>query len=186
MTVYTAGEWTPADRAAYIAEPMGDAVAAFVEISRRLNEQKEATPHGEWGNVVALLPWAESTTRALMTISRNEAIANRLHASDLPASWTTLAVLARVPADELGDLIDRGQITPDTERAQAQAIADQFNGARLEALRGWAEFTQAMRTARAYIGGGHTPPSDLPPDATAPAVVEEWAIIIAQEANKWQ
>lgn len=171
MNVYTAGEWTPQERAAYIMEPAHEAVAKWIEHSRRMDEQADATPHGEWQQVVAQLPYAEASIRMIRAIHRNVALGESVTSGNaLPDGWRTLYVLSRVPADDLADLIDRGEIHAEMTRADAQAIADQYNAARIADLNAYSALMDATTSALALANDRQAWPEDLPDQYQPPAV----------------
>jgi hypothetical protein len=101
-----------------------------IMLGRRLCEARANLPHGEFGRLFAehenavegALQFSARWARQLMVIAANDAIANRKHASDLPADITTVALLARLPASELKAAIERGDVTPDMKRADARDL----------------------------------------------------------------
>jgi hypothetical protein len=107
--------WSPERAAAYVMEAWQNAVESIVETGRRLLEERERTPHGRWDDVIALLPFSDSSALRLMQIARNPTLSNPAHAPDLPASWMTLYRLSRLP--DLDERIAAGDVTPELERA---------------------------------------------------------------------
>ena len=162
---------TPDEAAAYVVQPWNAAVGGIIETGRRLNNAKARVPHGSWGRVVEKLPFSDRTAQRLMEVADHPALANPTHVSDLPASWGTLAVLARIPADEVPDLIERKVIHPEITREQAKEIADEYEAARQAALTAWSDCVDQLTGALAYAKTGHRPPADLPKTYVTPTTL---------------
>lgn len=161
LAVVSDEEWTPEQAADHVCEAWQNAVDSIVETGRRLIEAKSRTASGKWLDAVALMPFSDGTARKLMAIAQHPDLANRSHGNDLPASWTTLFVLAQLPAGEIEKRIEAGEITPELERAKAQEWANIYAVARQEALNAWSEavdhLTGALSWAKTY-----SPPTDIP------------------------
>lgn len=111
------------EAAAYVLEAWGKAVQGIIETGQRLIEKKAEKGHGWWLTFVEHhLPFSERTTQMLMGIGRHSAISNPQHVADLPASWGTLAELARLPPAEVETAITEGRITADMSRADAEEL----------------------------------------------------------------
>lgn len=106
----------------------GQSVAGIVEVGRLLLEAKADCSHGEWGELTGrdggkgLLPFNYRTAHRYMAIANNPTISNVTHVSHLPASWGTLAELAAIPSQILGELIASGAVHPSLERQDAIAL----------------------------------------------------------------
>lgn len=122
IEVLTADEWTPQEAASYVSEAWQNAVESIIETGRRLIEAKDRVVHGGWLKAVEMMPFGDRTARFLMEISDHPVLSNRKYTSDLPAAWMTLAILAKLPADELIALIDDGTINPDLQQVEARAL----------------------------------------------------------------
>lgn len=117
-----------------ITSAYGDGVAAIIAVGEKLKQAKADCSHGEWGELTGdttgkpLLPFSPRTARRLKSIAANAALSNRAHGPDLPASWRTLAVLASLDADDIKAAIADGDIHPDMERKDAEALKVRING----------------------------------------------------------
>lgn len=120
------GEWSPGEAARYVTDAYTKSVEAVIETGRRLVEAKAKLPHGQWLPMVELLPFSLRTAQTFMRIADNHALGNTQHVAHLPSSWGTLAVLARLPEDALGERIAAGRIHPDMTRAEAEALVDEW------------------------------------------------------------
>src|SRR5262245_46474062 len=107
----SADEW-----AQIIRSDLAHAVEGIIAAGRHLKEAKDDVGYGEWLPLLGTLPLGERTAQRLMKIAANEALANPTHVSHLPASWGTLAELAKLPPKFLEAKIVNGTITPDLER----------------------------------------------------------------------
>ncbi len=106
---------TPSEADACVRELWQVAVESIIEKGRRLIEAKRRVPHGQWPDAVGLMPSHERTARYLMEFADHPDLSNRNLCAVLPASWRTLAVLAKLPAGEILKLTEQGQITPELE-----------------------------------------------------------------------
>lgn len=68
------------------------------------------------------LPFAYSTAVRLIAIYENPALREISHAKPLPADWTTLYSLSRIPAPTLRRLIEGGKVTAATTRAEVAKL----------------------------------------------------------------
>lgn len=160
-TVMDAGEWTPQEAADHVSEAWQNAVESIVETGRRLIEAKQRVGHGRWLDTVALLPFGDGTARKLMTIATHPDLADRSHGNDLPASWTTLYVLAQLPAGEVARRIEAGEITPELDRATAQQWTSTYAAARQETLNRWSQAVDGLTNALSFAKT-FQPPTDMP------------------------
>ena len=100
-------------------------VSAIISVGTALIEAKKSLPHGDFTPMVKRdLPFSERTAQRLMQIAGNSVLTDPSHASALPPNYTTLALLASWPEDELRDALERGAIHPDVERAEVSLIRD--------------------------------------------------------------
>ena len=74
-------------------------VEAIVETGRLLVEAKAAVSHGEWGDLIEQLPFSHRTANYLMQIAAHPVLSNSQTSASLPATWTALAELARIPEE---------------------------------------------------------------------------------------
>ena len=96
-------------------------VAAFIETGRLLNEAKRELPHGTFMQMINhRLPFTLGTAERLMVIARNPIISDSAHGPNLPPSWHTLYVLAKLPPEDLRAKIESGAIHPKLERKEAE------------------------------------------------------------------
>jgi hypothetical protein len=99
-------------------------IESYLETGRLLIAAKEGPdklPHGEFLAMIETdLPFGARTAQQLMTIARDQRIAN--HGSHLPTRWRTLFVLTRLPDDVFARGIESGEINPTITRADATRI----------------------------------------------------------------
>ncbi len=92
-------------------------VSNIVETGQALIDAKADLDHGAFLKMVeGRLPFQRRTAERLMTIASHSVLSNASHASHLPASWMTLAELARLDASTVERLIESGEINPRLER----------------------------------------------------------------------
>jgi Protein of unknown function (DUF3102) len=97
-----------------ITETWQTGVVAIIETSRLLIEAKASLPHGEWEAMIERdLPFGPRTARMLMQIARNPQIANRNNCSVLPANWTTLHALSKLPRPRSSSASPMARSIPD-------------------------------------------------------------------------
>lgn len=183
--VLAAGEWTPQEAAAYVAEPWQNAVESIVETGRRLIEAKQHVGHGNWLDAVALMPFGERAARALMQIAKHPDLSNRQHTADLPPSWYTLSVLAQLPEGEIPRRIEAGEITPELERRKAEEIASIYQAANQEALNQWSRAVDGLTAALSYAKD-FTPPTELPDNYVSTAEFKTRFDTLGQLINQWE
>lgn len=166
--ILAADEWTPEQAAGYVRESYARSVEAIIETGARLTESKSRLGHGGWLPMVALLPFSEGTARKLMQIAANDAISNRSHGNDLPASWTTLYALAPLPPAEIEARITAGEITPELDRATAEQWARTHQAAKQEQITAWTEAVDGITRGLSYFASGYRPPEYLPASHVQP------------------
>jgi hypothetical protein len=99
------------------------AVKAFVETGKQLNAAKDDLPHGEFSYMIYNeLPFSDSTAERLMAIARHKVLSKSAHVRHLPAHWSTLYELSRLPAKKVAALIKDGTISAKMERSEAQSL----------------------------------------------------------------
>ncbi len=109
--------------AGWIRERLERTVRTILEIGEILIEAKESLPHGEFeGMITDDLGWSPRTAQRFMAIARHPILSNPTHGSLLPASWRTLAELARMGPEELERAISAGCIRPDMQRRDVAAL----------------------------------------------------------------
>jgi hypothetical protein len=121
----TAEHWAP-----LVAADWRASVAAIVATGRRLLEAKAACGHGEYGRLFSdhrqpcegHLPFSSRTGQRLVEIAEHPVLSDPSHGSDLPASWRTLAELARVEPERLERELQSGLVSPEMTRSQATAM----------------------------------------------------------------
>lgn len=131
-----AGESTAEHWAPLVAADWRASVAAIVATGRRLLEAKKACGRGEYGRlfkgsdnpVAEPVPFSERTGQRLRKIAEHPVLSNPSHGSDLPASWRTLAELARVKRKRLLAEIEAGRVHPEMERSDALDLVSKAAG----------------------------------------------------------
>jgi hypothetical protein len=102
-------------------------VIGIVKTGKRLVEAKDDLPFGVWERVVAYeLPFSEDVAHQLMTIAKHPVLADPGYARDLPASYDTLYVMARVDKKlgkgELVSLIEDHTLNSKTRKKDVTAL----------------------------------------------------------------
>jgi len=113
---------TRAEFAADIHREWTNALEATVAVGRRLNEAKEALPHGEYEAMVTNdLPFSTSTARKLREIAAfvDE---GKVPLDRLPEAMGTLYAIATLPEETRQQALDAGTIHPEVTRAEVQAL----------------------------------------------------------------
>lgn len=178
------GEWTPQEAAEHVSQAWQNAVESIVETGRRLIEAKARVGHGRWLDTVALLPFGERTAQRLMMVGQHPDLTNPTHGSHLPASWRTLEILAQLPQGEIPRRIEAGEITPELDRATAQAWVSTYSAARQEALNAWSAACDAELHVLSYLKT-YGPPPDTDVYATV-AEFRRRALEIASIVQHWE
>lgn len=98
-------------------------VESIVSIGRLFVAAKRSLPHGEFCRLFAdhLVPFKRNTAEAFMRLANHPVISNADHDHNLPANWTVLNDLARIPADILLHGIAHGRLTPAITRSEVKA-----------------------------------------------------------------
>lgn len=127
-----AAAWSP------VHECGRQVVEAVIETGRRLVNAKADLDHGQWQRMFRHgadcnpgcthlpepLPFSPRTARRLMQIARHPVISNRSHATGLPADFTTLASLTRIPEPRLLAAIEDGTVNASMTRAEVAALRE--------------------------------------------------------------
>jgi hypothetical protein len=117
------------------------AAESVIETGRVLLEAKRQLPHGEFGDMVrSKLPFGERTAQMLMTIAKHPLLSKPKHASVLPACWTTLYELAKLPEAALKRMVADGELTPGIERADVKRYLERQSterGPRTPPIQSW-------------------------------------------------
>ncbi len=113
---------TRAEFVADIRREWTNALEATVAVGRRLNEAKEALPHGEYEAMVTNdLPFSTSTARKLREIAAfvDE---GKVPLDRLPEAMGTLYAIATLPEETRQQALDAGTIHPEVTRAEVAAL----------------------------------------------------------------
>ena len=93
------------------------AARSVLDIGIVLQQAKLDLERGEWLRMIGKeLPFGADTAQKLLRIARHPVLGNAAHAQYLPAAWSTLYELARLPAPVIEAKLASGEITPDLER----------------------------------------------------------------------
>ena len=114
---------TPTEWAARINAAWQKMVSNIIETGQTLIDAKADLPHGAFTAMIEDdLAFGPRTAERLMAIASHPTLSNPTHASVLPASWMTLAQLARLDGARVETLIRDGQIYPKLERKDAALL----------------------------------------------------------------
>ncbi len=106
-----------------IKASMSKSVEGFVEAGKALIEAKEALEHGQFEALVVVdLGMKTTAAQRLMMIARHPVISNPANLPLLPALWTTLYTLTRVPERILRARIASGAVNPSMSGKDAAAL----------------------------------------------------------------
>lgn len=98
-------------------------VKSIVKMGQLLIAAKAQLPHGEFVEMISTeLPFKDRKAQTLMCIARHPVLANPQHVAALPASWGTLAVLERIPPQQLEPMIENGRVNAGTTRSDANRV----------------------------------------------------------------
>jgi hypothetical protein len=100
------------------------AVELWIKAGERLIQEKEVEvdEHGAWLPFLAAVGIDEDKAQRLMRIARHPGLTNPAHRAAFPVAWSTLAVLSRIDADRLKQLIKDGKVHPEMDRTEAEAL----------------------------------------------------------------
>lgn len=103
-----------------ILDAWRDSVTGIIETGRRLEQSRQELGHGEWGALVAGLPFDHSTVTRLRAIAADERIC--AHAHNLPASWYSLYELTKLDDETWAAGVEGGVIRPDVKRPEIKKL----------------------------------------------------------------
>ncbi|MBP2309406.1 DUF3102 domain-containing protein [Azospirillum melinis] len=113
---------TRAEFAADIRREWTNALEATVAVGRRLNEAKEALPHGEYEAMVTNdLPFSTSTARKLREIAAF-VDTEKVPLDQLPEAMSTLYAIATLPDATRKQALEQGVIRPEVTRAEVAVL----------------------------------------------------------------
>jgi hypothetical protein len=127
------------------------AVENIIAAGRGLHTAKEDLAHGEFLDLVKSLGLRPRTAQKFMAIARHELIANAPPGTHLPASWTTLYELSRVPDALLEQALADGQVSRDMSRKDAVQLAARLQTEEMSEQRARA-LTTKLRQAQWEMG----------------------------------
>jgi hypothetical protein len=104
---------------------LSSSVESILAAGGDLVSAKAALRHGEFGSVVAGLGMSMDTAQKLMAVARHEVLAKTAPVRLLPASYSTLYELTRLPDDVLVEAVESGRIGPATTRADVRVLVDE-------------------------------------------------------------
>jgi hypothetical protein len=158
-------------RAEYWADRICKSHAASVEqiiqTGRDLLLAKAKLSHGEWGRLTGrstgqpLLSFSAQTAHKYMLVASHGSLSNVAHCATYPASWGTLAELAKLPPAILEKHITDGVIHPELTRAVAEQLVSE-----------WRE-SEAPAKSEALFWPMTTPAAQTAPPAPPPMSAEE-------------
>jgi hypothetical protein len=109
-----------------IAGSWQKAVSSIIETGQYLIEAKRDLPHGKFSKLfdkeIGKLPFSQDTGQLLMKIAKNEVLLKAEYTRLLPASWMTLAILSRAPAEQLERWIVDGTVHAELQQVEAIAL----------------------------------------------------------------
>jgi hypothetical protein len=163
------------------------AVGAIVETGKQLIVAKDDIPYGEFHYMIHNeLPFSGSTAERLMAIARHKILSQSAQARNLPAHWTTLAELSRLPPRRVVTLINDGSISPKIGRREAEVLvarelARSVRVTEVPAAPQTLRLTVGNRTMREIAQG---PPDPTLDDSTPSADVEPALRALAAQATE--
>ena len=149
-------------RAARIREHMSAAVMHVLGVGQELIAAKAELAHGEFGALLDEVGMSRATASRMMRVAENPVLSNVAHGQHLPASWRTLAELARLEPEQLKDAIDSGDVTPTMTRNHAAALVTRETHKQQHAER------SGLFAPAPYTGPMHGP--EQPPEPAVAAV----------------
>ena len=105
-----------------IQDAVGQMVQSIINTGRIIQDCKDSTPHGRFGEIVRAAGLSPRTAERFMAIARNPVLTDAAQLSHLPPSWSTLYELSTLPDKSLRRMIEDGQVTPETTRTQLGLI----------------------------------------------------------------
>jgi len=163
--------------AARISRAWQKNITSIVATGKEIIKAKAALPHGSFIAMVENdLPFGRETAWKFMRIAKHPVIANVAHGKHLPLSWTTLSVLAELPAATVLARIKDTSIYPEMDRHAADRLVERHryerapkpavNTVRVETTHG-----KIIIASPSYVRSPSPDPDDAPllsPDTSAP------------------
>jgi hypothetical protein len=120
---HTIDEWAERIRASH-----AQSVMSVVKTGSDLIDAKNDLGHGQFGIMLrsGKLPFGQRTAEFYMRIAEHPVLSNPNHGSNLPASWRTLAELARLDGPALERAIRDGRVTPELERPKVADVVKEY------------------------------------------------------------
>src|SRR5712691_5370692 len=113
-----ANPWT-----AKILAALQRSVEAIIEVGQLLARAKGDLPHGEFQRMIEKdLPFTPRQARVYMRVAADPRLANRKHASVLPAAVNTLEVFSRLSDQEFERRLQSGDVHPNMSRKDALTL----------------------------------------------------------------
>lgn len=115
---------------------MRKSVERAIALGKTLIDEKAKLPHGEFGKlfvdhkepVEGALPFTQNWSNKLMRLAANPVISNCDHDHNLPADLNTVYELAAIPAPDLQQAIESGDVRPTMTRDDAKALRREVAG----------------------------------------------------------
>lgn len=117
--------------AAMINQEAAKTVESILAVGQLFIDAKKGLPHGEFGRLFTLTPFTQRMAQRLMLIAKNPVFLNTTVPSHLPAAWSVLDELQRVPVERLSRAIEDGVVTSAMSHAQARRFAASMAPARV-------------------------------------------------------
>lgn len=114
--------------AAIINADWRKSIDSIIQTGRDLATAKSELAHGEFSKMIGNdLAFNDGTARKLMRIAAHPEITNRSTSTVLPPSWTVLAELSQLTAEDFRDAAAKGLIKPDISAREARAVAGAYS-----------------------------------------------------------
>jgi hypothetical protein len=114
---------TRAQWAARIRAEHKETVHAILKLGDTLLAAKKSLPHGEFLKMIKTdLPFTATVAERLMMIAADPKITNAAHAQLLPARWTTLYELTKMPTEPFERAVASGAVRPEMTRKDASLL----------------------------------------------------------------
>lgn len=105
-----------------------------VDVRSGTHKHPETGKPWQWGDVFSTcrangdpwVPFGTRTAQRLMVIGERFRVLDATHVSHLPASWGTLAILAKLSDEQIGQAIADGRLSAETTQAAAKRIVRDF------------------------------------------------------------
>ena len=100
-------------------------VSAIIETGRLLILAKQQHPGQFHAKIKTKLPFGERAVQKLMKIAEHKVLCDPTHVSALPASWGTLAELARIDDARLEKMLNEGTVHAGIERSEVDLLINE-------------------------------------------------------------